>query len=87
MSKAEKEFFSTSEMAKILGISRVAVFKRIKSGDIKARKVGRNFVIQKEDLGEILGTTLGDKKRRLIEGAVRKTIRDYGQTLKLLGEE
>jgi len=87
MSKAEKEFFSTSEMAKILGISRVAVFKRIKSGDIKARKVGRNFVIQKEDLGEILGTTLGDKKRRLIEVAVRKTIRDYGQTLKLLGEE
>ncbi len=87
MSKAEKEFFSTSEMAKILGISRVAVFKRIKSGGIKARKVGRNFVIQKEDLGEILGTTLGDEKRRLIEGAVRKTIRDYGQTLKLLGEE
>lgn len=87
MNKAEKEFFSTSEMAKILGISRIAVFKRIKSGDIKACKVGRNFVIQKEDLGEILGTTLGDEKRRLIEGAVRKTIRDYGQTLKLLGEE
>jgi excisionase family DNA binding protein len=87
MNKTEKEFFSTSEIAKILGISRVAVFKRIKSGDIKARKAGRNFIIQRKDLGEILGTTLGSEKRRLIEGAVRKTIKDYRQTLKLLGEE
>ncbi len=83
----EKEFLSTNELARILGISRVAVFKKIKSGDIKAQKVGRNFVIRKKDLGEILGTTLGEERKRLIEGAVKKTIKDYGQTLKLLGRE
>lgn len=83
----EKEFLSTSELARILGISRVAVFKKIKSGNIKAQKVGRNFVIRKKDLGEILGMTLGEERKRLIEGAVKKTIKDYGQTLKLLGRE
>ena len=38
----EKEYLSTSEVAKILGISRIAVFKKIKSGEIKAEKKGRN---------------------------------------------
>ncbi|GEM_PF-1522132 len=48
--KKEKEFVSTGELAEILGISRIAVFKRIKRGEIKAVKVGRNFVIKKSDL-------------------------------------
>jgi len=83
----EKEFLSTTKAAKLLNISRVAVFKKIKSGDIKAERIGRNFVISKKDLPEILGTTLGEAKRNLIEKAVRKTIKDYGETLRLLGEE
>lgn len=44
----DKRFLSTAELAKILRISRVAVFKKIKEGKIKAVKVGRNFVIEKE---------------------------------------
>lgn len=47
---AIKEFFTTNELAKILGVSRVAVFKKIKSGAIKAKKMGRNFVIYKKDI-------------------------------------
>ncbi len=45
-----KEFFTTSELAKKLGISRIAVFKKIKSGKIRAQKMGRNFVIYKKDV-------------------------------------
>ena len=71
----------------MLGISRVAVFKKIKSGEIKAKRVGRSFVVSKNDLPEILGEALGETKKGLIEKAVKKTIRDYGQTLKLLGKE
>lgn len=40
-----EQFLSTKEAAKLLGISPVAVFKRIKSGSIPAIKVGRNYVI------------------------------------------
>ena len=82
-----KELLSTSEVVKILGVSRVAVFKKIKAGEIKANKVGRNFVIRKEELPKILGSTLGEERKRLIESAVRKTVKEYGRALELLGKE
>jgi excisionase family DNA binding protein len=82
-----KIFLSTSEAAKLLGISRIAVFKKIKSGAIKAKKVGRNFVIAKEELPDILGETLTPRKKQLIEAAVKKTVEEYGETLRLLGQE
>lgn len=83
----DKQLFSTIELAKILGISRIAVFKKIKSGEIKAKKVGRNFVISRSDLAEILGNTLSEEKKREIEKSVKKTVKEYGETLKLLGKE
>lgn len=82
----KKDFFATSELAKILGISRVAVYKRIKSGKIKARKIGRNFVIEKKELGNILGKELTEKNKEEIEKAVERVVREYGETLKLLGK-
>ncbi|MFA5013240.1 MAG: helix-turn-helix domain-containing protein [Candidatus Paceibacterota bacterium] len=48
-----KDFYTTKELSELLGISRVAVFNRIKKGDIKAQKMGRNFVIFKKDIGDI----------------------------------
>ncbi|MFH1657138.1 MAG: helix-turn-helix domain-containing protein [bacterium] len=48
-----KEFYTTKELAELLGISRIAVFNRIKKGDIKAQKMGRNFIIFKKDIGDI----------------------------------
>ncbi|MBI2450811.1 MAG: helix-turn-helix domain-containing protein [Parcubacteria group bacterium] len=50
----DKKLLSTTEAAKILGISRVAVFKKNRSGEIRARKVGRNFVIDERGLSDIL---------------------------------
>lgn len=82
-----KKILSTTEVAKILGISRQAVLKKIKSGDIKAKKHGRNFIIDSDDMAEILGKVLTEKNKKEIEKSVDKTIREYGQTLKLLGQE
>lgn len=78
---------STKELADILGISRIAVFKKIKKGEIKAVKVGRNYVINSEDVGNILGTALTAEDKHHVEQAVKKTVREYGETLKLLGKE
>lgn len=83
----EQKLLSTAEVAKLLGISRVAVFKKIKSGEIKAKKVGRNFVIAQEDLHEAIGTVLGEAKKKLIVESVKKTVKEYGEALKLLGKE
>ena len=46
----EKDFYTTTELAKELGISKVSVLKRIWRGNIKARKMGRDFIIFKEDV-------------------------------------
>ena len=82
-----KELITTAELAKILGISRIAVFNRIKRGQIKAIRVGKNFVISKDSLPEVLGKILSEKNKREIEVAVKKTVKEYGQTLRLLGNE
>lgn len=84
---SEKELFSSVEAARIIGISRIAVFKKIKSGEIKAQKVGRNFVITKNELERLLKGSLNEEKKRNIERAVKRTIKEYGETLKLLGKE
>ena len=50
----EREFLSTSQLAKLLKISRVAVLKRINRGAVKAVKVGPNFIIKKADIKHLL---------------------------------
>ncbi|OGZ35765.1 MAG: hypothetical protein A3I88_02675 [Candidatus Portnoybacteria bacterium RIFCSPLOWO2_12_FULL_39_9] len=85
--KKEKKFLSTTELAKLLGISRIAVFKKIKKGEIKAKKVGRNFIIHPKDVAEIWGEFLTKKQKKELDLAVDKTVKEYGETLKLLGQE
>ena len=83
----KKKLFSTMEIAKILGISRIAVFKKIKSGEIKATKVGRNYVIPDKVLTQVLGKKLTANQKKEIEAAVRKTVKEYGDVLQRLGRE
>lgn len=82
-----KDFISTTEVAQILGISRIAVFKKIKSGEIKAQKVGRNFVVARQDILEIAGKIMGERRKQEIESSVEKTLEDYGEAIKKLGKE
>jgi excisionase family DNA binding protein len=47
---AKKDFYTTSELAKELGVSRISIFYRLGNGSIKGYKMGRNFVIFKKDI-------------------------------------
>jgi len=80
-------YITIPELAKILGVSRITVFKKVKKGEIKASKIGRNYAIPKRYLEEILGKALSEREKQEIERAVKKTVKEYGQTLKLLGKE
>jgi excisionase family DNA binding protein len=82
-----KDFISIPELARILGISRIAVYKQVKSGKIKGIKAGKNFIIPTQNLSSILGETLGEEGKSEIEKAVKKTVKEYGETLKLLGKD
>ncbi len=46
----KKKFISIPELAKKLGISRIAVYKRVKEGKIHAVKIGRNFAIESDQV-------------------------------------
>ena len=83
----EKEFYSTNEVAKIVGLSRQAIFKKIKSGKIKANKIGKSFIIPRTELPKILDRTVSDKSKNEISVTVKRLVDEYGETLKLLGKE
>jgi excisionase family DNA binding protein len=82
-----KDFFSIPELAKILGVSRIAVYKKVKAGIIKAVRVGKTFGIPKESLPAILGKVLKEKNKKEIDRAVKRTVKEYGEVLKKLGQE
>lgn len=79
-----KDFISTTEAADMLKVSRVTLFNKIKSGEIKATKVGRNYIIQKEEILNLVDNGLSKSKRDKIEHGVDRVIEEYGETLKLL---
>jgi len=83
----ENEYITIPELAKILGISRIAVYKKVKKGEIEATRIGRNYAISKKYISDFLGKTLRDKAKKDIDKAIKKTVRDYGEVLRLLGRE
>lgn len=80
------KYLTTGEVAKILGISRIAVFKNIVSGKIAAIRAGRNYLIDPKELGLSYGK-LDKKKKRKIKGMVDKVFKEYGDVIKKLGSE
>lgn len=82
-----KDYLTIKELADLIGISRVAVFNRIKLGKIKAEKIGRNYVIYRKNLPDMLNTSLNSADKEKIDKGIRKVLKDYGETIKMLGKE
>jgi excisionase family DNA binding protein len=84
-------YISVAELAKMLGISRIAVFNRIKKGQIPAERIGRSYAISMEDVNETTqeasSKILTESKKKEINQAVEKVVKEYGETLRLLGKE
>ncbi len=81
------EYISIAEFAKILGVSRIAIYQKIKRGQIKAIRIGRSYAIPRKYVTDITGKTLSEEDKELIDRAVKKTFQEYGELLKLLGRE
>ncbi len=75
------------QLAKMLGVSRVTVYRKVKSGEIAAEKVGGTYIISDRELTKIFNKELSDADKKRIKAAVKKTIEEYGEVLKLLGNE
>lgn len=82
-----KLFFSTSELAKLSGISRVAIFKKIRNGQIRAKKQGRNYAVPVGEARKIIAAKIAPKNEAIIKKAVNLAVKEYGETFMLLGQE
>ena len=83
----KKKYLTIPELAKLLGKSRVAVWKDVKSGKIAATRMGRNYVISDRDIGGILSNEMTGKDKKRINLAVKRVVREYGEVLKRLSKE
>lgn len=81
------DLLPTSEVAKILKISRTAILKKITSKKIAAFKVGRNYVIPKEEVLKLLGVVIGEDHKKEIDKAIKRATSEYRGAFKKLGEE
>jgi excisionase family DNA binding protein len=82
-----KEFLTVTELARLLGISRIAVFKKIKAGLINAKKYKNKYLIPSDEALKIQGKVLTAQQKRLIELAVKKVMKEYGDVILKLGNE
>jgi len=83
----DNKYISIPELANILGISRIALYKKVKKGEIKALRIGRSYAIPQRFVLSLLGKELSEEDKKEIDAAVRKTVKEYGEVLKLLGRE
>jgi excisionase family DNA binding protein len=82
------DLLSIPQAAKVLGISRIALYKRVKNGQIRATRVGKKiYFIRRQDLPDVFATNLTATQKKDIKKGVSKVVTEYGETLKLLGKE
>lgn len=81
------DFLTVKQLADILGISRIAVFNKIKKSQLVAQKVGKTYLIPKDQLVGIIDNNISEEDKEKMKRGVSKVIHDYGETLKMLGKE
>ena len=73
------------QLASEMGLSRVAVYKKVKRGEIPATKVGRDYVISARTARRVLQQELTRADERRIHEVVDRIIAEYGELLRWLG--
>jgi excisionase family DNA binding protein len=83
----KQEYLTIPQLAKILGISRIAVYKKVRNGQIKAERIGRNYAIPRQAVGISRGKPLSASAKKEIDSVIQRVVKEYGETLRLLGRE
>jgi len=81
-----EKYITIPQLAELLGLSRIEVYRRVRKGRIKAEKIGRMYVIEDKEVSHILGKKLTAKDKGQIEKAVKKAVKEYGEVLRKLGD-
>jgi len=84
---AEEKLMTIPKLAELLGVSRITVYNWVKNGDIPATKAGRMYVINDETVQAILNGKVSERRKEKLSAAVRRTVKEYGKVLEMLGNE
>jgi excisionase family DNA binding protein len=84
---ATKKIYSVKEVAELMGVSRITVFRWIKSGKVKADMVAGSYIIRADDLPHHLLGGLSEEKKETIRKVVTQAIEEYGETFRALARE
>jgi len=87
MTNNSQKKYSVKQVADMMGVSRITIFNYIKKGRLKAQMVGRSYVIEEDDLLDITNKELSVSDKKVIEKGVKRVLKEYGETIKLLGKE
>ena len=83
----KRKYVTIPQLARLLGLSRITVYNRVKKGQILATKIGRTYVITDRTVAGVLGKEVTEEGKKRIDTAVRRTVKEYGEVLKQLGKE
>jgi excisionase family DNA binding protein len=83
----KERYITIAQLAAMLGVSRIAVYKKVRQGRIKAIRIGRAFAIPRRAVLVLVGNTLTSRDKKQIDVAISRTMKEYGETLRLLGGE
>lgn len=61
--------------------------RKVKSGEILAKKVGRAYLVSDEEVARVLSGELSESDKKQINRAVKKVVEEYGEVLKRLGKD
>lgn len=81
------KYITIPQLAKMLGVSRITVYRKVKSGQIPAQKIGHTYIISNKLVTAILNKEPNTSDKKEIRKAIDKVIKEYGETLRLLGSE
>jgi excisionase family DNA binding protein len=82
-----QQYITIPQLAKLLGLSRIEVYRKVRKGQIKAEKIGHMYVIKDKDVTHILGKKPSAKDKGQIEKAVKMAVEEYVEVLRKLGEQ
>jgi excisionase family DNA binding protein len=83
----EKQYLTVIQTARQMNVTRGAIYKKIRNGQIVARNICGRFLIPVEEADMSRLNVLTEKGKAEIDRGVEKVVKEYGETLKLLGKE
>ncbi|MFB0517463.1 MAG: helix-turn-helix transcriptional regulator [Candidatus Neomarinimicrobiota bacterium] len=82
-----EKYITIPRLAELTGMSRIAIYKKVKKGQIPAIRIGRNYAITDRTIAQVLGEELSEKGKRQIDTAVTKTVEQYGEVIRELSNK